>query len=430
MQIAKQSLSPTLIKVTVSAADSELARIRDAVLAKLGRGLKVPGFRPGKAPTHLVEKQLDQARLQNEFLEQAVNNLYGQALQQEKIRPVAAPQLTITKFVPFTLLEFTAECEVIGEVKLGDYKKLKISAEPVKISANEVSHVINNLLERSAERRKVERPAKTGDEVLIDFAGADAKTKAPITGAEGKAYPLVLGSQSFIPGFEAAVTGMKAGETKSFDLTFPADYSAAHLKGKKVSFSVTVHKVQQLEKVKPDDEWAAKVGPFQSLAELKADIKQQLQAEKDAQAQQLYDNQLLEQLVSKSQLDIPAALINQEIDRIEEEEKRNLLYRGQTWQEHLQAEGVSAEQHRENNRASAEIRIKAGVLLGEVAEKEAIAVTPKELETRLQHLKNDYAADSAMLAELDKPDNRRDLASRLLTEKTLDKLRGYARGHK
>jgi len=424
MQVKKEQLNPTKLKLTVSADPAELDNIRQGVLKQLGREAKVPGFRPGKAPEALLEKQLDPALLQSEFLEQAVNFLYVNAVQQNNLRPAAQPTISVTKFVPFSTLEFTAELEAVGDIKLPDYKKMKLAEKPVEATAKDVEEILENLRERSAEREEVKRAAKSGDEATIDFKGVDAKTEAAIEGAEGSDYPLALGSKTFIPGFEDEIIGVKPGEEKTFTLTFPKDYGVKDLQNRKVKFTVKVKKVQELKKPKLDDAFAATVGPFKSLSELKADIKKQLTAERKREARQAYDNELLEKIAQKSQIAIPDALIEEEIDRLEEEEKRDLVYRGQTWQEHLDAEGVTAEAHREQKRAAAELRVKAGLVLGEIADKENVTVTPEELEIRIQLLKGQYT-DPTMQAELDKPENRRDIHSRMMAEKTLDKLREY-----
>jgi trigger factor len=271
----------------------------------------------------------------------------------------------------------------------------------------------------------VDRAAKSGDEVIIDFKGVDTKTKEAISGADGTGYPLQLGSNTFIPGFEDEVVGVKPGGEKTFDLTFPKDYGVKALQGRKVSFTVTVQKVQELQKPKLDEAFAATLGPFKTVAELKTDVKRQLQSEKEQEAQRAYDNELLEKIAAKSSVDVPEVMVEEEVDRIEEEEKRNVTYRGQTWQEHLDEEGLTAEAHREKNKPSAELRVKGGLILSEIAEKEQISVTPEELEMRMQLLKGQYP-DPNMQAELDKPENRRDILSRMLTEKTLDALRSYA----
>jgi trigger factor len=425
MQIKKEQLAPTKVKLTVTVEPKLLASIKSQVVEHLGQGAKIQGFREGKAPAHLVEKQLDPARLQSEFLEQAINAVYVDAIKQENLRPVVQPQINIVKFVPFTTLEFSAEVEAVGQVKLANYKLIKLAPKAATITAADVNQVLDNLRGRAATKKDVDRAAKLGDEVLINFKGVDAETKESIAGADGSEYPLPLGSKTFIPGFEEKLVGVKTGTSKTFTLTFPKDYGVQTLQNRKVSFTVEVLKVQELAKPKLDDAFAATVGPFKTLAELKADIKKQLTAEKQQQAQQQYDNELLEKIADKSTVEIPEGLIEDEISRMEDEEKQNIAYRGQTWQEHLKDEGVDEKEHRERKRSGAEMRVKVGLLLGEIANAEKIDVTPEELEIRIQLLKGQYT-DPAMLAELDKPENRRDIHSRMMTEKTIDKLRGYA----
>jgi len=425
MQIKREQISPTTVKLTISADQAGLSTIKAAVIKQLAKDAKIPGFRPGKAPANLVEKQLDPALLQTEFLDRAVNQIYVDAVQQEKLRPASQPEISITKFVPFNTLEFTAQLEAVGDIELADYKKIKLALSAPTITAKDVENVLNNLRRRAAGREPVERAAKSGDEATINFKGTDAKTGEPIEGADGQDYPLELGSQTFIPGFEEKVIGIKPGGEKKFNLTFPKDYGVAALQEREVTFAVTVTQVQQLKESKLDDAFAASVGPFKTVAELKADIKKQLKAEKQQEANRNFDNELLEKIAAKSTVPIPEVLVEEEIDRMEEEEKRNLTYRGQTWQEHLDAEGLSAEAHREQKHEAAASRVKAGLVLGAIADQEQVTVTPEELEIRVQLLKGQYP-DPAMQAELDKPENRRDIATRMMTEKTLDTLRAAA----
>ncbi len=425
MQVNREYVTPTKLKLTAVASQAELDIAKQHTLRKLSQNVKVPGFRAGKAPQQLIEKQIDPAQFQTEFLEHAINDLYVAAAQQLKLRPVSQPQISITKFVPFTTLEFSAEVETVGEIKLADYTKIKLAKKQVTVTAADVDRVLTDLQTRGAAKSEVTRAAKADDEVIIDFAGVDAKTKGPISGADGKDYPLLLGSNSFIPGFEDNVVGLKPGEQKDFTLTFPKDYNVTALQNRQVTFSVTAKNVQELKPPKLDDAFAATVGPFKTLAELKADIKKQLEAEQANQAQRAFENELLEKIASKSTVAIPESLIEEEIDRLEDEEKRNIAYRGQTWQEHLDEEGITAEQHRDKQRPAAELRVKVGLVLTEIADKEQIDITPEELEIRLQLLKGQYQ-DAAMQAELDKPENRRDIASRMVSEKTIAKLTAYA----
>jgi trigger factor len=342
----------------------------------------------------------------------------------ENLKPIATDNVQLKKFVPYTEMEFEAETEVIGDIRLPNYKLIKVAKKKPEVTAKEVNDVLDSLRKRLAERSPVERPAKDGDELVIDFAGKD-ESGQPVAGASGKDYPIVIGSKTFIPGFEENLMGVKTGETKQFEVTFPKDYGVAALQSKKVTFEVRVKSVSELQEPRADDEMAAKAGQFKTLAELKADIKKQLKTEKQNQANIDQQNELMSKIADKTQVDVPQKLVQDEIMRMEEQEKQNLAYRGQTWQEHLDAEGVTEEEHRERNLSEAAQRVKIGLILSEIADKEKLSVTPEELEIRTRILRGQYQ-DPGMLAELDKPESRRDIEARLLTEKTLAKLTSYS----
>lgn len=426
MQVQKKRVTDTNIELAVVADKAMLETVKNEVLEHLNRTqVKLAGFRKGKAPLALVEKQIDHSVLQTEFLDSAVNKLYIDAINKENVRPVSRPEVTVKKFVPFTVLEIEFKVEAVGDITLADYAKIKLAKKAVKITEADVDEVIDNLSTRAAVKNDVERAAKNNDEVWIDFAGHDAKTKEPINGADGKDYPLILGSNTFIPGFEDNLVGTKPGEEKSFEIVFPKDYGVKTLQNRKVTFKTTTTKVKEVKKAEITDEFAATVGPFKTVAELRADIKKQLQADRAQQADRDFEGELIDKISDQSKVNIPKSLIDEEIDRIENEERQNLMYRGQTWQEHLDEEGVTAEEHREQKREAAEKRVKAGLVLSEIAEKEKVDVTSDELAMRLQLLKGQYQ-DKAMQSELDKPENRREIAARLVTEKTIQKLVGYA----
>lgn len=424
MQIKREQLNPTTVKLTITADQALMEDVKQHVLKHLARQMKLPGFRPGKAPLAIVERNADTSLLQSEFLDEALNRLYGAALEQEKLRPVAQPQVNLQKFVPFTDLEMSAEVEVVGDVKLPDYKKFRLAKKPVTVTEKDIDDVIETLRSRAAEKKDVDRVAKDGDEVTIDFKGTDEKTKEPVKGADGQGYPLILGSDTFIPGFEANIVGMKTGETKSFTLTFPKDYGVKALQNRKVSFEVTVNKVQELVKPKADDAFAAKVGPFKTVKDLRADIKQQLESEKQAEADRDFENELLDTLADKTTVALPKSLVDDEIDRTITQVRQNLAYRGQTWPEYLEERGQTEAEYREEAREGAERRVKAGLALSEVADQEGITVTPEEFQLRMQLLKGQYS-DKLMQAELEKPENARSILSSMLTEKTVAKLTEY-----
>lgn len=424
MHVSKSIKSATNVVLNVSATGVELEPIKKHVLGHFVDKVKIPGFRTGKAPLPMVEKNVDQKAFLDEFLEHAINDFYRKAVEQEKLRPIAQPKVQVKKFVPYSDLEFEADIEAVGEMKLPDYRKMKLAKKSVSVTAKDVNEVIESLKKRMAQRMDVDRAAKNGDEVIIDFSGTEEKGKA-VAGAKGADYPLVLGSNAFIPGFEEQVVGLKAGEKKDFDVRFPKDYGVKALQSKKVIFSVEVKKVQELKEPKADDTFAAQAGPFKTLAELKADIKKQLSTERQTQANREYENELVKKITDKTEVQIPEILIEQQITRLEDEEKRNLAYRGQTWQEHLEEEGINEEEHRVRHRPDAELRVKAGLVLSEIAERENLNVGPEELEIRLQMLRGQYQ-DPAMQAQLNLPENQQDIAAQLLTEKTVAKLVEYA----
>lgn len=425
MQVTRTDISPTKVQLSITADEPELTKLKQHTLSHFQAKTKVAGFRTGKAPLNVVEKNVDQTALQSEFLDEAVNHLYQSAVTNEKVKAFGRPSISLKKFVPFTNLEFDAEVEILGDVKLADYKKIKKTKTKAEVTAKDVSEVIDSLKQRSATKTAVTRAAKAEDEAIIDFKGVDA-AKKPIKGADGEDYPLTLGSNTFIPSFEDNVIGMKAGEEKTFTLTFPKDYGVKTLANKKVAFTVTVKTINELTEPKVDDEFAAKVGPFKTVAELKADIKKQLGVEKQNQADRQLENEIILEVVDNSSLYLPETLVDEQLERLRAEVRQNLAYRGQTWQEMLDAEGVTEEQYTKKElRPEAERRVKTGLVLAEISVAEKLKVTPEELEVRMQILKGQYT-DAEMQTELAKPEARQEIASRLLTEKTVERLMDIA----
>lgn len=425
MQTTYKKLSDTKAKLTLVADQKQLDTAKAATLKAAAKGLKLPGFRQGKVPVNLVEKHANPAELQSDFLDTALNILYGSALDEKKLRPVAQPKVELKKFVPFTELEVELEVEVLGEIKLADYKELRIPRKQITVSSKEVDAVIDQLRQRDAKKQDVDRAAKDGDQVVIDFSGVDNKTKAAIPGTDGKDYPLGIGSNTFIPGFEPELIGLKTGDEKTFTVTFPKDYSSKDLQGKKVDFTVKINKVQALELPELNDEFAAKVGPFKSVDELKQDVRAQMQQEKDNQLTREYADEVLLKVTAQSKMAIPESLIEEQIDRIISDQRQQVVYKGQTWEEFLESIKKTEEEYRKDTRAEAETRVKAGFVLTEISELEDLTVTPQELSMRVQMLKGQYA-DNQMHQELDKPENQRDIAARMLSEKTADLLVSYA----
>jgi trigger factor len=422
MKITRTNQSDTKILITISGTETELKAAKAIAVAKLSPQVKMQGFRPGHAPAELVEKQINPNVLQEETLNEVLNALYETAVRQENIRPIAQPKIQLKKFVPFTEVEFTAEIDVIGKITLGDYKKLTANKVVAEATDKDVDEVIERLKTQMAEYNEVDRAAKVGDRAWIDFAGSDAKGE-PVQGASGEDYPLALGTNTFIPGFEDNVVGLKKNDKKEFTIPFPKDYGVKALQGKKVTFAITVKKVEETLTPELNAEFAKKVGPFDTIDALKKDIKKQVAAEREHQADRDYQDALVKELIEKSTLSLPESMLEEQKDIVDREFRQNLMYRGQTFQEYLESAGLTEEEYKEKELTPvAEDRLKAGLILSEIAEVEKITITPEELEIRIQVMKGQYASDTSMQEELEKPENRREVAARLLTEKTIQKL--------
>lgn len=421
MQTIRKNISDSVILLTISADSKELAIYKNTVLEKFAPSLKIPGFREGKAPLELVEKHTDPNRLQSELIDYVLNQLYSEALNKENIKPIAQPKVELTKFVPYTALEFKAEVPIVGKIILPEYKDIKIKKEEVKITKKDIDEVLDRLLTQLAEYKVVDRTAKKGDRAWIDFEGTDEKDK-PVGGAKGNDYPLALGSNTFIPGFEDNVVGLKTGQEKSFTIPFPKDYGVKGLQGKKVTFKIKLNKLEETIKAELNDDFAKKVGPFNNFTELKADVEKQLKAERENQATHKYEEAVVKELVKKSKLSLPESLIDEQIAAVDKEFRQNLTYRGETFNDYLENTAQTEDQYRNNElKPAAEERVKAGLVLSEIAEQEKITVSPEELDIRIQVLKGQYT-DPKMQEELNKPESRRDIAARLLTEKTINKI--------
>ena len=419
MKHTLEKLSDTKVKVTVDLTADELKTAKAVALKKLAPQVKVAGFRKGKVPTHVAEKNLDPTMLASEVAEAAINIAMNDVVEAEDLRVLDRPNVDLTDYEPYTKMLFTAEIEVLPEITLGDYKKLKATKEKVAVTAKDIDEVIERMRSGFAEKAEVKRAAKDGDEVTIDFVGT--KDGEPVDGATGNAYPLALGSKTFIPGFEEGLVGHKAGDEFDLPLTFPKDYHSAELKGAKVNFKVTVTTVNEVKLPKVDDEFAAKCGPFTSVEDLKADIKKELTAQKERTALEKYKDDLVGQLVEVSKVPVPELLVEDQIKAIERDFSQNLMYQGMSLDQFMEVQGYKDhdELHDKEFRPAAERRVKAGLVLAELSKELEIDVTQADLEARLDDMK---AQSPTMAAQLDAPEARRDLANRVLTEKTVDRL--------
>ena len=421
MKTSVKYLSDTKVAVSVTLGVSELKDAELAALNELGKDIKVPGFRKGKVPVSVVSKNVNPNMLAQKTLESALSKAVADAFISEKLQALDRPEVEVKKFVPGSELEFTAESEVMPKIKIGDYKNLKSTAKKVSVTKKDIAEITDRLKKGFASKKTVQRPAKLTDEVNIDFEGK--KDGIAFDGGKGEKYDLVLGSNSFIPGFEDGIIGKKTGETFDLKLTFPEDYHADNLKGTEVVFTTTINEIKEVVEPELNDELAAKAGPFKTVEELEDDIKREITKQKETEATEKLKDDLVAELVEKSTVPVPDVLLRDQMKLIEQDTNRNLMYRGMSIDDYIKSLKYKDKNDWLENevRPIAEKRVKAGLLLAELSKVEKIEATENELLEKINQLGKQYPSED-MRKHLKTPEVQRDVANRILTEKTVDRL--------
>jgi trigger factor len=304
---------------------------------------------------------------------------------------------------------------------LGDPKKLKVKKTTTKITQKNIDEVIERLRTGAATKTAVKRAAAAGDEVIIDFTGL--RDGQEFDGGKAKDFPLQLGSNSFIPGFEDAIVGHKTGDKFDIPLTFPKDYHAKALAGQKVVFKIDLKKVSEVKPPVLDDKFAATVGPFKTVAELEQDIRRELEQRAAAETQAKYQQDLLDALVAKSDVEAPDVLVQEQLQAIERDFTQNLTYRGLDLERYLEGEGYKdrADWEAKELRPSAEQRVRRSLVLSELSRQQNITASDAEIDARQAKIVEQYN-DPKLRAEFESDGVRRDIANQIITEKTLARL--------
>ena len=422
MKTTVKKLSATRVLVTITAGQPELEAAEQVALKRMAKNIKVNGFRQGHVPIAVIKKHADPNTLSQETLEAAINRAVAEAFLSNKLQVLDRPEVELKKFVPGETLEFTAEADIMPEVKLGDYKKLKATKKAIKVDKKDVKEVIERIRKGLAEKTETAEAARDGDEVIIDFVGK--RDGEAFQGGTGKDYPLTLGSGAFIPGFEEALVGLKAGDKKDVALQFPKDYHAKDLAGADVVFETTIKKVNKVELPELNDEFAAKAGPYTSMDDLRQDIEAEITAQQERQALDELKDDLVKQLVAASDVAVPDVLRQDQIHSLEQDLVQNLRYRGMTLDQYYESRGFANRDAWVEAEANdtAEARIKAGLVLAELSKELAIEATADELAAHINAYKQQYANNTEMAKHFDQPEAQREIANRLITEKTVDKL--------
>jgi trigger factor len=423
MKTQVTNLSPTRVKLTISLGKEELDAAEKVALNKLAIDIKVSGFRKGKVPASVAAKHLDPNVLAQQTADDAVSKAVAEAFLSENIQALARPEVELTKFVPKSELEFIAEADILPKVKLGNYKKLQTKLAPVSVSDSEIEDILKRMQDGMSEKKAVERAAKDGDDVTIDFVGK--KDGVAFDGGTAKGYDLKLGSNSFIPGFEEGIVGKKAGETFDLDLKFPKEYHAAELAGADVTFTTTLTAVKEASLPELNDAFAKKADPrFTTLKDLKDDIRTELTNQKEREAKEKQKDELVGKLIEASDVPVPQVLLDDQVRSIEQDMTQNLMYQGLTIEQYIANQKFAdrEEWRKKEVLPAAEKRVKAGLVLAELSKAEKIEATSEELAEHINLYKQQYANNPEMVKRFDEPEAQRDIANRLLTEKTVDRL--------
>lgn len=410
----------TSVEITVTFTKSDLEPARLKALTRLATGMKIAGFRKGKAPANVVEQQVDPNVLASETLDTAIRSKLPAIYQAEELRPLSMPQVSVTKYVPGEMAEFTVSSDILPEVQLGNYRKLKAKREKVEVADADVADVLERIAKGYAESKVAQRKAKKGDEVVIDFTGR--KDGVAFDGGAAKDFKLVLGSGEFIPGFEEGVVGHGAGDKLKLKLTFPEKYHNKDLAGEETVFEVLVKQVNEVIVPKIDDELAKKSGAFATLKELKVDVRKNLVAQAEQRARDKFRDALVMELVSTSKVEAPESLVGEQLGMMRQDLERNAQTRGVTLEEFLEKASSSEEKWNEEARVVAADRVKASIILQELAKDLKIEVADEEVMAKVAELKAVYKKDANALKQLEDERVVADIANRLRIDQTLAEL--------
>ncbi len=408
---------------TVAMTEDGLAPIKREVFDDLRRRVKAAGFRPGKAPDMIVERELGSASVQGEVVDHALQHAYADAVKELKLQAVGQPQVSLEKFVPYSQLEFKVTVDLLPKVILGDYKKLRVKRPKIDVDPSDIDKTLEDLRRREAVRLDSEQPAKIGDELNFDFDGS--QDGQAVAGASAKGQTLRLGSGSFIPGFEEQLIGLTKDGEKTFDIRFPATYHEPSLADKVVTFKVNVNTVTDLVLPELNDEFVTKVSPFASVTELRQDIADRIEAEKQEESNRRYEQEVLDKVLAQSTYKVPDSLLKEQLSRMRSELEQNLAYSGLNIEKYLELTKKTPADMDKEMQPEASKRVGLAMLLTEVVDAEQLSVTKDELDTEIDRLRADYP-DPKTQAELDNPKTREELYNHLMSSKVIAKLVGYA----
>ena len=385
-----EKVEKSQVALTIEVGAQEFEAAVEKAYQKMRRKINVPGFRPGKAPRKIIEGMYGAEVFYEEAINIAFPEAYEAAVKEQELQVVGYPAVEVEGQVTKDGFTFKATVPVYPEVKLGQYKGLSAEKEEVKVSASDVDTRLKALADRNTRLVSVDREAKEGDTVVIDFEGfLDGKS---FDGGKGENYSLELGSHTFIPGFEEQVVGMKAGDEKDLHVTFPEDYHQ-DLAGKAVVFKVKVHEVKEKEVPAMDDEFAKDVSEFDTLKDLKADLKKKITAEREDTAKRAFEDALMEQVAEGITADVPDAMVEAQARQFLDNFKMQLAQQGIKYDEYMKATGMDESKLVEDAKEPALKQVRMDLAMAAIIKEENIDATDEEVEAEFQKMADQYGMD-------------------------------------
>ena len=375
--------------VNYKVSGEEWTKAKDEAFAKIVKKAKVDGFRQGKVPRNVFEKKYGTGDIISEAMEKIVDAKYAETIVKEKLVPVVEPKLEIEK-ASDDELEFKITFILDPEVKLGNYKGLKVKKEEAKVTKKEIEHEVSHILDRYAELVSKDGAVEDGDTVIIDFKGF--KDDEAFEGGSAEGYSLEIGSHSFIPGFEEGIIGMKKDESKDIDLTFPEDYMAKDLAGQKVVFNVLVHDIKKRVVPELDEEFFKDLDMdgVTNKEELNKVIEEEIKAQKEHDNENKFIDNLLEAASKNMTIDLDEEIIDAEVERMYKQFTERLKMQGIDEELYFTYAGVTKEKVKEDMKKEAEARVKYRYLLEAIVKEEKIEIADKEAKEELKKMADTY----------------------------------------
>ena len=378
------------LKITAPAADVN-AGFKKAV-QKIANSVNIPGFRKGKAPRAIIEMHYGKEAIKQEAFEMVANKLYSEALDVKNLIPVEDPKVEESVFEEGKDMELTIKVTVKPEPELGEYKGLHVDKEEAVVTDEDVEAQMNDLRNRNAKMVAAEEGhiIEKGDFAIIDFAGTVGGE--PFSGGEGKGYPLEVGSNSFIPGFEDQLVGLSKGDATDVEVTFPEEYFVKELAGKEAVFKVNIQDVKIKQLPELNDEYVAANSDFKTVEEMRANYKERMQKAAEENAKVAYEHALIDAAVANAKFTVPQVMIEDRISQMVEEMRMSLESRKMNLDMYKQYTGLTDEQIRENQRPAAEENVKTDIVLDAIAKAENIQVDMADVDAEIAAISAQHGA--------------------------------------